>query len=89
MSLDPDLVRLLACPETKADLVVASPEQIEMINAAIARGELLTRDRVTVGESVDAALFREGDDSVVYPVRDGIPVLLIEEQICVQGLFKV
>lgn len=88
MRIDTDLLNLLACPETRAHLVLASEEQILLINQAIERGELQTRNKERVKGGVDGALFLEGDFSAVYPIRDGIPILLIEEQIDVRNLFN-
>ena len=49
----------------------------------VAPPELLAR----LPESLDAALVRE-DGAMVYPIRDGIPVLLPEEAIVVGGGWK-
>lgn len=86
--IDQDLVDILACPETKADLRLASGPEVDRINAAIALGRIMTRDKQRVTDPVEGALFRRGDASVVYPIRGGIPVLLVEEQIEVQSLFQ-
>ncbi|MCC7071854.1 MAG: hypothetical protein IT383_11065, partial [Deltaproteobacteria bacterium] len=43
MPLDPFLLEILVCPETKQDLTLAPPEVLEQLNAAIAKGRAVTR----------------------------------------------
>ena len=53
---------------------------VEELNRRIAAGQLRNRAGQTVSGPIDGALLRE-DGQVVYCIRQGIPVLLIEEAI--------
>ncbi len=78
--VDTSLVAILACPETHQPLHVADEATVTRVNAAIAAGTLQNRDGESVGEAIEAGLIRE-DGAYLYPVRDGIPVMLIGEAI--------
>ena len=76
--IDQDLLQILACPETHQGLAVASAAQLERANAWIASGKAHNRGGKPVTDKLVEALVRT-DGSVLYPVRDGIPVLLVDE----------
>ncbi|ASV75212.1 hypothetical protein THTE_2610 [Thermogutta terrifontis] len=78
--LDATLLNLLACPETKQSLRVASQVLVDAVNAAIERGELVNRASRKVERPVETLLIRE-DNEIAYPVWDDIPTLLIDEGI--------
>ena len=78
--LDPELVEILACPETKQPVRLADADLVQRVNAAIAAGTLKNRDGEAVNEPIQTALVRE-DGQYLYPVRDDIPVMLIGEAI--------
>jgi uncharacterized protein len=78
--LDPELIEILACPETKQPVRLAEPELVERVNRAIAAGMLENREGEAVTEPIEAGLVRE-DAQYLYPVRDDIPVMLIGEGI--------
>ena len=79
-----DLLEILCCPVTRQPLGLADGELLQRLNARVeSSGPGLVKiggERVTV--PLDAALLR-ADGAVVYPVRDGIPVLLAVEAIAV------
>ena len=76
--IDKDLLEILCCPATRQPLAEASSDQIARANEAIRAGTLKTVGGEAVTEELEAALVRE-DGQVLYPIRDEIPVLLIDE----------
>jgi uncharacterized protein YbaR (Trm112 family) len=70
MSQAVDPVGALACPATHLPLHPAPEAVIERLNTQVARRSLVTG-------AIDAGLLRE-DGAVLYPVRAGVAVLLIE-----------
>ncbi len=85
MTLDPELLAILVCPETKQPLSVADADLLDRVNAAVAGGGATTRGGEEIGEPVTEGLLRD-DGQVLYPVRQGIPIMLIDESIEVGGL---
>ena len=78
--IDPELLEILACPETKQPVRLAEAELVERLNGAIAERRLTNREGQVVTEPIQAGLVRE-DGNIVYPVRDDIPVMLVGEGI--------
>lgn len=73
-----EFLALLRCPQTMQTLLRASAEQLAQVEAARAAGILLDRAGKPVRESVSAGLVRE-DGTLLFPIRNGIPVLLLDE----------
>jgi uncharacterized protein YbaR (Trm112 family) len=80
INLDKDLLAILCCPETKQGVVLADDVLIQKVNAAIERGSLKNNAQKPVTEKLDGGLIRS-DNKILYPVREDIPVMLIDEGI--------
>ena len=78
--VDPELVEILVCPETKLNVDLAPAETVEKINLAIKENIVLNVDGQSVNDPLQDGLLRE-DDKIIYPVRDSIPVMLVGEGI--------
>ncbi len=78
--MNPDLLKLLCCPETRQQLHPADPELIQALNRKIASGTLKNRAGKPISEKIDAGLIR-ADGKFLYPVRDEIPIMLIDESV--------
>ncbi len=76
--LDAELLALLVCPETHQDVALATPGELIHLNEAIRAGKVLTVAGRAVTEPVEGALIRI-DRAVAYPIREGIPVMLVPE----------
>ena len=83
--VDPELLAILVCPETKQPVRLADGDLLERLNAAIADGAVSTRGGEAVSEAVEEGLVRE-DNSYLYPVRDDIPIMLIDSAIPLDAL---
>jgi uncharacterized protein YbaR (Trm112 family) len=78
--LDPELLKLLCCPETYQPLHLADSALLEQLNQKLLAGTLSTRGGRKISEPLAAGLVR-ADGQLLYPIRKQIPVLLIEEGI--------
>ncbi len=76
--LDAELLALLVCPDTHQDVTLATPGEIVLINEAIREGRVQTTGGNAVDQPCEGALIRV-DHAIAYPIRDGIPVMLVAE----------
>ena len=75
-----ELLDILCCPETKQDVSLVEGDVITFINLKIKEGSVKNRSGEVVREPIGAGLLRE-DRKYMYPVREDIPVMLIDEAI--------
>jgi len=85
VQVDKDLLAILCCPETKLDVSLADEALITKLNDAVSRGVLKNKAQKLVTERLDGGLIRT-DRKVLYPIREDIPVMLIEEGIPLEGI---
>ena len=78
--IDKDLLQILACPESHQPLTEATADELARVNARIAAGGAKNKGGADVAGALEAGLVRE-DKQVIYPIREGIPVLLVDEAI--------
>ena len=78
--MNKQLLSILCCPVSHKGLSLARPNLLEKINIAISAGKLTNHNGNILSESIKEALVTD-DEKIIYPMRDGIPVLLEEESI--------
>ena len=78
--VNPELLEILVCPETKQTLVIAAAEILDRVNRAVDEGTLVSQSGDRVKNRIEEGLVRE-DGNVLYPVKDDIPVMLLDEAI--------
>jgi uncharacterized protein YbaR (Trm112 family) len=83
--IDPQLLKILVCPENQSALAVADPAILAKLNRAIAGGSVMNRGGQSVTDPLQGGLVRE-DGTLLYPIVDDIPVMLIDEAIPLDSL---
>lgn len=83
--IDPRLLEVLVCPDTHQPVALAEEALIARVNAAIEAGEAKDVGGNQVSRALDQGLLRE-DGKILYPVRDDIPVMMVDDGIPVDGL---
>ncbi|MEO7385578.1 MAG: Trm112 family protein, partial [Gammaproteobacteria bacterium] len=78
--MDKRLLDIVCCPVTKLPLQLLDSERLSRLNSAISNsaignGKLQNRAALAVKETLSEALVTR-DGRLVYPVREGIPLLL-------------
>lgn len=87
MSVSKELIHILRCPETKEVLVEASESLITKINEAIGKKIVYYRNNLPVLVRIDGGLLRP-DGKFLYPVREDIPILLVDESIVLDDAYS-
>ena len=78
--IDQDLLDILACPETKEVVRLASDSEVASLNESIRAGNLVNRGGEKVTVPIEGGLVR-ADGKYLYPIREEIPIMLIDEAI--------
>ena len=82
--IDPELLKILCCPETHQEVRMAEPAVVDGLNQQIAAGALKNRAGQLVQERIEGGLIR-ADGKVLYAIRRNIPVMLVDEGIPLVG----
>jgi uncharacterized protein YbaR (Trm112 family) len=80
LPVDQELISILICPESGQPVKLADEAVLERLNAAIQAGSVRSRGGAPVSKAIQEGVLRE-DGKVLYPVEDGIPVMLTEDSI--------
>jgi len=80
MAVDRKLLAILCCPITHVGLEPAPRSRLHMLNLQIEAGRIINRGGQRLQSPLDEGLMTT-DGRLLYPVTDGIPVLLDEEAI--------
>ena len=75
-----ELLDILRCPETHQPFEIADAALISDVNSKIKTGQLKNRGGKPITEPIESGLLRH-DRKFLYPIRNNIPVLLIDEAI--------
>jgi uncharacterized protein YbaR (Trm112 family) len=74
------LVAILRCPQDGSPLRLADADLLARVNWAVQASALTNRGGKPLKRRLDGALVREAGD-LIYPIIDGIPVMLPDEAI--------
>ena len=83
--MDKKLLAILCCPVSHKGLSLARGDLMKSVNDAIADGKLKNREGAVLENALDEALVTD-DGKLLYPVNDGIPVLLESESVALDQL---
>ncbi len=83
--MDKRLLAILRCPVTHKGLSVLKKDKLDRLNTEIGEGRLVNHEGAQLQEPLAEALITD-DGKRVYPVDDGIPVLLEGESISMEQL---
>ena len=78
--IDPGLLKILCCPETHQPVSEAAAVLVADLNGRVENGSLKNSAGKFVSDKLDGALVR-ADRRVAYPIRNRIPIMLVEEAI--------
>lgn len=80
MKIDRKLLEILVCPVTKQPVYPLDPARLDKVNQLITQGKLHTLDQTRLDTPLQQALITRNGNTL-YPVEEGIPVMLEERSI--------
>jgi uncharacterized protein len=78
--IDPEFLAMLVCPTSRQPLREASESELDRANARILAGSARNRGGTVVAAALTAGLATV-DGAWIYPIQEGIPILLASEAI--------
>ncbi|MEL7185233.1 MAG: Trm112 family protein [Pseudomonadota bacterium] len=79
------LLNILRCPVSRKVLTLLKKDKLAEVNTAISAGTIVNHDGEKVAAPLSEALITD-DGKRIYPINDGIPVLLESEAIGMEQL---
>ena len=83
--MNPNLLNIICCPVTREKLSIATSKQLDFINAEIANSNLRKLDG-SIAEKTQSKALINAAKTLLYPIEEGIPILLESEAIEIKGM---
>jgi uncharacterized protein YbaR (Trm112 family) len=83
--LDRKLLDFICCPVTRSSLELLPERELAQLNELIASKRIRNREDTLVDAPLAEALVTRSG-KLIYPIRDGVPLLLEEEAMALQQL---
>jgi len=85
MPMNKELLTILVCPVTKLPVRLLSRSNLQILNRIISEGNLQNAAGQRVDSQFSQALIAR-NNTMIYPVKDGIPIMLEDQAIPINQL---